>query len=136
MDFPIESTLKKYVAFVFSCSCTDTLALSRIIRCLLLSVVVDDAVVIPLSLVYRYLALTGSVGSFISKHSCDEVGDKLNHRQVQVCRRNIDVMNSVKMGAEIAVQECQHQFRYRRWNCTTVQFERSPVFGNSVNGGE
>lgn len=45
-------------------------------------------------------------------------------------------MNSVKFGATVAVQECQHQFRYRKWNCTTEQFEKSPVFGNSANGGK
>lgn len=86
--------------------------------------------------IHRSLALSGSVNSFSSRRSCDEVGDHLNNRQVQVCKRYIDVMNSVKFGATIAVQECQHQFRYRRWNCTTVQFEKSPVFGNSANGGE
>ena len=95
------------------------------------------APVIHLSVcLHRSLALTSSVNSFSSRRSCDEVGDHLNNRQVQVCKRYIDVMNSVKFGATIAVQECQHQFRYRRWNCTTVQFEKSPVFGNSVNGGK
>lgn len=81
------------------------------------------------------IALSGSSNNFISKGSCDLVGKQLNHRQLQFCRRNIDVMNSVKNGASLAVSECQHQFRHRRWNCTTVQFERSPVFGNSANGG-
>lgn len=86
--------------------------------------------------IHRSLALSSSVNSFSTKRSCDEVGAHLNNRQVQVCKRYIDVMNSVKFGASIAVEECQHQFRYRRWNCTTVQFEKSPVFGNSANGGE
>jgi len=81
------------------------------------------------------LALSSSVISFATKGSCDEVGAHLNTRQVQVCKRYIDVMNSVKFGASIALEECQHQFRYRRWNCTTVKFEKSPVFGNSANGG-
>lgn len=81
------------------------------------------------------LALSSSVTKFNTRRSCDEVGTHFNNRQVQVCKRNVDVMNSVKFGATIAVQECQHQFRYRRWNCTTLQFEKSPVFGNSVNGG-
>ena len=84
----------------------------------------------------RSIALSGSSNNFISKGSCDLVGKQLNHRQLQFCRRNIDVMNSVKNGASLAVSECQHQFRHRRWNCTTVQFERSPVFGNSANGGK
>lgn len=84
----------------------------------------------------RSLALSSSVISFATKGSCDEVGAHLNTRQVQVCKRYIDVMNSVKFGASIALEECQHQFRYRRWNCTTVKFEKSPVFGNSANGGK
>ncbi|CAH3151539.1 unnamed protein product [Porites evermanni] len=81
------------------------------------------------------LALTSSVSSFSSRKSCDDFDNHLSYKQVQVCKRNVDVMNSVKFGATIAVQECQHQFRYRRWNCTTLQFEKSPVFGNSANGG-
>ena len=86
--------------------------------------------------IHRSLALSSSVISFATKGSCDEVGAHLNNRQVQVCKRYIDVMNSVKFGASIALEECQHQFRYRRWNCTTVKFEKSPVFGNSANGGK
>ena len=85
---------------------------------------------------YRSIALSGSSNNFISKGSCDLVGKQLNNRQLQFCRRNVDVMNSVKTGASVAVSECQHQFRHRRWNCTTVQFEKSPVFGNSANGGK
>nr|AAV87174.1 secreted Wnt4 [Nematostella vectensis] len=82
------------------------------------------------------LALTGSnPNRFLSKKNCDEIGQLSNHRQVQVCKRNIQVMDSVKDGASVALFECQHQFRYRPWNCTTVQFSRSPVFGNSINGG-
>ena len=86
--------------------------------------------------VERSLALTSSVSSFSSRKSCDDFDNHLSYKQVQVCKRNVDVMNSVKFGATIAVQECQHQFRYRRWNCTTLQFEKSPVFGNSANGGK
>ena len=81
----------------------------------------------------RSLALMSSANHYIT---CDEIGNRLNHRQVEVCKKNNIVMNSVKYGASMAVSECQHQFRHRRWNCTTVQFERSPVFGNSANLGE
>lgn len=80
------------------------------------------------------LALSGAVPK--SKRNCDEIGKLLNNRQVQVCKRNIDFMESVRTGATIALQECQFQFLHRRWNCTTVQFEKSPVFGNSLNGGK
>lgn len=83
------------------------------------------------------LALVGSKNrdTFISTESCDEMGNRLNRRQVEFCKKNIIVMNSIKTGAVEAVSECQHQFRHRRWNCTTMHFDKSPVFGNSANGG-
>ena len=87
---------------------------------------------------YRSLALVSSKNrdAFISTESCDEMGNRLNRRQVEFCKKNIIVMNSIKTGAVEAVSECQHQFRHRRWNCTTMHFDKSPVFGNSANGGK
>lgn len=36
----------------------------------------------------------------------------------------------------MAIEECQHQFKYRRWNCTTINKENEPVFGNALNKGK
>lgn len=60
----------------------------------------------------------------------------LNRKQVRVCKRHVELMSSVKKGAEMAIQECQHQFKYRKWNCTTINNENEPVFGNALNKGE
>lgn len=86
----------------------------------------------PVSVTSSWLsmALMSSANPFISRGSCDEIGDRLNDEQLKVCKVHINAMDSVKYGATMAVSECQHQFRHRRWNCTTVQFDRSPVFGN------
>ena len=59
----------------------------------------------------------------------------LNSKQIRVCRRHIELMNSVNEGATISIRECQHQFRFRKWNCTTVNKENEPVFGNALNKG-
>uniref|UniRef100_A0A8D0EQQ4 Protein Wnt n=1 Tax=Strix occidentalis caurina TaxID=311401 RepID=A0A8D0EQQ4_STROC len=45
----------------------------------------------------------------------------LVEEQVRVCRRQVEAMDAVKRGAELAVEECQHQFHSRRWNCSTLQ---------------
>ena len=90
-----------------------------------------------INIFYRSMALMSSANPFISRGSCDEIGDRLNDEQLKVCKVHINAMDSVKYGAIMAVSECQHQFRHRRWNCTTVQFDRSPVFGNqSTTRGE
>lgn len=36
------------------------------------------------------------------------------------CKRNPSFMDSVKIGAARAIDECQFQFRSRRWNCSTL----------------
>ena len=36
------------------------------------------------------------------------------------CKRNPAFMESVQLGAEQAINECQFQFRSRRWNCSTL----------------
>jgi hypothetical protein len=60
----------------------------------------------------------------------------LNRKQIRVCKRNVELMPSVKKGAEMAIQECQHQFKYRKWNCTTINKKNEPVFGNALNKGK
>ncbi|XP_046521410.1 protein Wnt-3a isoform X1 [Equus quagga] len=41
-------------------------------------------------------------------------------KQLRFCRNYVEIMPSVAEGVKISIQECQHQFRGRRWNCTTV----------------
>uniref|UniRef100_A0A452UCH3 Protein Wnt n=1 Tax=Ursus maritimus TaxID=29073 RepID=A0A452UCH3_URSMA len=57
----------------------------------------------------------------------------LIQRQVQMCKRNLEVMDSVRRGAQLAIEECQYQFRNRRWNCSTL--DSLPVFGKVVTQG-
>lgn len=54
----------------------------------------------------------------------------LTKRQVRLCRKNIEHMDSVALGALNAYKECQFQFQKRRWNCTMV--DPVSIFGDVV----
>jgi hypothetical protein len=41
--------------------------------------------------------------------------------QINFCKRNPSFMDSVRLGAARAIDECQFQFRSRRWNCSTLE---------------
>jgi len=44
---------------------------------------------------------------------------------------------AVARGANLAITECQHQFRNRRWNCSTKNFLRGKnIFGKIVDKGK
>lgn len=58
----------------------------------------------------------------------------LVEEQVRVCRRQVEAMEAVKRGAELAVEECQYQFHSRRWNCSTLQGLQ--VFGKVAIQGQ
>lgn len=81
----------------------------------------------------RYLAKLSSVGSISEEETCEKLKG-LIQRQVQMCKRNLEVMDSVRRGAQLAIEECQFQFRNRRWNCSTL--DSLPVFGKVVTQGE
>ena len=48
--------------------------------------------------------------------------------QQKLCTMYHDHMPSIGRGAQMGIMECQYQFRFRRWNCTTIQGDKS-VFG-------
>ncbi|ELW68513.1 Protein Wnt-4 [Tupaia chinensis] len=80
-----------------------------------------------------YLAKLSSVGSISEEETCEKLKG-LIQRQVQMCKRNLEVMDSVRRGAQLAIEECQYQFRNRRWNCSTL--DSLPVFGKVVTQGQ
>ncbi|XP_071481174.1 protein Wnt-4-like [Diadema antillarum] len=63
--------------------------------------------------------------------TCDDLPGLVN-KQIQICKRNLEVMDSVSRGANLAIQECQAQFANRRWNCSTVD---ESVFGHVLDNG-
>lgn len=44
----------------------------------------------------------------------------LTKEQVELCHRNPDVTVAAIKGLQVAVSECQHQFMWHRWNCSSL----------------
>ena len=55
--------------------------------------------------------------------------------QQKLCTLYHDHMQSIGRGAQMGIRECQYQFQFRRWNCTTIQGDSS-VFGPVLEIGE
>lgn len=55
-------------------------------------------------------------------------------KQLRFCRNYVEIMPSVAEGIKISIEECQHQFRGRRWNCTTVNNSLA-IFGPVLDKG-
>lgn len=61
----------------------------------------------------------------------------LRRKQRRLARENPGVLAAIAKGANMAISECQHQFRNRRWNCSTRNFLRGKnLFGKIVDRGE
>lgn len=88
----------------------------------------DDFPVSP----FRAVAQMSSVTN-IERETCGSLRG-LTKRQIKLCRRNVEHMDSVKFGAFIAINECQYQFRHRRWNCSIPQ--DSSMFGDILRLGK
>lgn len=58
----------------------------------------------------------------------------LSQGQGKLCQLSVDHMPIVARGAKFGILECQHQFRDRRWNCSTVHDES--VFGPMLRLGK
>ncbi|XP_049301415.1 protein wingless [Anopheles funestus] len=60
----------------------------------------------------------------------------LRRKQRRLVRENHGVLAAITKGANLAINECQHQFRTRRWNCSTRNFLRGKnLFGKIVERG-
>ncbi|BES88829.1 Hypothetical protein NTJ_01636 [Nesidiocoris tenuis] len=60
----------------------------------------------------------------------------LRRKQRRLVRENPGVLVAVSKGANMAIQECQFQFKNRRWNCSTRNFFRGKnLFGKIVDRG-
>lgn len=65
------------------------------------------------------------------------VDDTLRKKQRRLARENPGVLVAVAKGANQAISECQHQFKDRRWNCSTRNFLRGKnLFGKIVDQGK
>lgn len=63
-----------------------------------------------------------------AKIMCNHDIAGLVNSQRQLCRENPEVVVSIGKGAKLGVEECQHQFKDHRWNCSKVARDVS-VFG-------
>lgn len=65
------------------------------------------------------------------------IHESLRRKQRRLARESPGVLSAVAKGARMAVAECQHQFKQRRWNCSTRNFLRGKnLFGKIVDRGE
>ncbi|XP_014208971.1 protein Wnt-1-like [Copidosoma floridanum] len=53
----------------------------------------------------------------------------LTNKQQSICNRSPPVLQAVRAGARLAIEECQHQFRLSRWNCTISPESTDNIFG-------
>ncbi|XP_076357527.1 protein Wnt-7b-like [Tachypleus tridentatus] len=57
------------------------------------------------------------IGQSSEMTACSSVPD-LVPKQIKVCQEHPGTIHAVSAGAKLGILECQHQFRYERWNCT------------------
>ncbi|GAB0088954.1 Protein Wnt [Sergentomyia squamirostris] len=60
----------------------------------------------------------------------------LTKEQIELCLRASDVTMAALDGLELAIQECQNQFRWHRWNCSSLSNKsRNPYASNLLKRG-
>ncbi|KAI9538368.1 protein Wnt-6 [Gymnodraco acuticeps] len=67
------------------------------------------------------IGLWWAVGSplVMDPNSICRKAKRLAGKQAELCQTQPEIVSEVAKGARLGVRECQYQFRYRRWNCTS-----------------
>ncbi|XP_060676907.1 protein Wnt-6-like [Hemiscyllium ocellatum] len=67
------------------------------------------------------ISLWWAVGSplVMDPNSICRKAKRLAGRQAELCQTQPEIVSEVAKGARLGIRECQHQFRFRKWNCTT-----------------
>ena len=73
------------------------------------------------------ITVEASGSSLISQDYCDDSNILTSYVQRTLCNTNQKVVQIVSEAAAMAIQECQFQFKYRRWNCSI--FNTTNVYG-------
>ncbi|XP_011156200.1 protein Wnt-1 [Solenopsis invicta] len=73
------------------------------------------------------IAGAGVIGPASAEKNCKNA--HLTAKQQAICSRSPPVLQAVRAGARLAIEECQHQFRSARWNCTVSPENPENVFG-------
>ncbi|XP_043670118.1 protein Wnt-1-like isoform X2 [Vespula pensylvanica] len=73
------------------------------------------------------LAGAGVIGPASAEKNCKSV--YLSVKQQQICSRSPPVLQAVSAGTRLAIEECQHQFRSARWNCSVSPDNPDNIFG-------
>lgn len=89
----------------------------------------------PLSLpLTSYFNFSRAVGSplVMDPNTICRKAKRLAGKQAELCQTQPEIVREVAKGARLGVRECQYQFRYRRWNCTS----HNKYFGKILQQGE
>ncbi|CAF1362058.1 unnamed protein product, partial [Rotaria sordida] len=70
--------------------------------------------------------------SFATQGLC-HVKYGLSFRQIRFCQKNEVLMPFIRFGTNLALEECQIQFKNRHWNCTL--FKDNQLIGNILDSG-
>ncbi|XP_011698397.1 PREDICTED: protein Wnt-4a-like [Wasmannia auropunctata] len=73
------------------------------------------------------IAGAGVIGPASAEKNCKNA--HLTAKQQAICSRSPPVLQAVSAGARLAIEECQHQFRSARWNCSVSPENPENVFG-------
>lgn len=61
----------------------------------------------------------------------------LTREQLELCYRASDVTAAAIEGLELGVRECQHQFQWHRWNCSSLSTKsRNPHTSSMLKRGK
>ncbi|XP_031782681.1 protein Wnt-1 isoform X2 [Nasonia vitripennis] len=69
----------------------------------------------------------GVIGPASAERNCKN--SHLTAKQQVICVRSPPVLQAISGGARLAIEECQHQFRSARWNCTINPESSDNIFG-------